>query len=200
MIKKFLIITIFLLVLLLACCVAPNSPEIETTEEISETPIISDSIQTEKIEYIKITPQEAHDMMTDNNNVVILDVRTQEEFDEGHITNAVLLPDYEIGEKAERVLADKNQTILIYCRTGRRSEIAARELIDMGYTKVFDFGGITDWPYEIVRGVSNTLFYNYFGGDLPDDIITFIDFRFRIIAGHGKDFDQYAVLLFALGK
>ena len=112
-------------------------------------------------------------MMT--SDVVILDVRTEEEFDDGHIRNAVLLPDYEISEKAESVLADKNQTILIYCRTGRRSAIAAKELISMGYTSVYDFGGIADWTDEIVWGVTDTVFYNYFGGDLPPTIVTSIN-------------------------
>ena len=83
-------------------------------------------------------------------DTVILDVRTQEEFDGGHIENSVLLPYDEIREKAESVITDKNRTILIYCRSGRRSEIAARELVDMGYADVYDFGGIIDWTGKIV--------------------------------------------------
>jgi Rhodanese-related sulfurtransferase len=104
--------------------------------EVSET----------KIEYQKITAQQAYEMMFDD--VIVLDVRTEEEFAEGHIKNAVLLPDYEVKEKAESMFADKSQTILIYCRTGRRSALAAKDLIEMKYTKVYDFGGIVDWPYE----------------------------------------------------
>ena len=100
------------------------------------------------VSYCKITPEEAEEMMS--GAVVILDVRTQDEFDEGHIENAVLLPYDEIAEKAESVLTDKKQIILIYCRAGRRSEIAARELIELGYKRVYDFGGIIDWPGEIV--------------------------------------------------
>ena len=106
-------------------------------------------VQQPEFVYKKITSDEAVAMMT--SDVVILDVRTQEEFDGGHIKNAVLLPDYEISEKAESVLADRNQTILIYCRTGRRSELAAKELVGMGYTSVYDFGGIVDWTGEIVQ-------------------------------------------------
>jgi len=102
-----------------------------------------------KTEYKKISSQQAEEMMSDD--VIILDVRTQEEFDNGHINNAVLLPNYEIKEKAESVITDKNQTILVYCRTGVRSEAASKELIEMGYTKVFDFGGIVDWTGEIVK-------------------------------------------------
>jgi len=86
-----------------------------------------------KIEYKKISPQEAQAMIT--GDVIVLDVRTQEEFDEFHIPNAVLLPDYEVREKAENVLTDKNQTILVYCKRGIRSEKVSRELIKMGYTK-----------------------------------------------------------------
>lgn len=103
----------------------------------------------EKVEYKKITPQEAQKKMDED--VIILDVRTQEEFDAGHIKGAVLLPDYEIKLNAEAVLPDKAKTILVYCRSGRRSQAAANELIAMGYTQVFDFGGIIEWTGEIVR-------------------------------------------------
>jgi rhodanese-related sulfurtransferase len=102
-----------------------------------------------KAEYKKITPRQAQGMIIDG--AVILDVRTQEEFEGGHIEGAVLLPGGEVGERAKEVLPDKNQTILVYCRSGRRSELAARELISMGYTNVYDFGGIIDWPGEIVK-------------------------------------------------
>lgn len=105
--------------------------------------------ESEKVEYKKITPTEAMEMM--NDDVVILDVRTQAEFDEGHIPNAVLLPDTEITQRAEEVLPDKEQTILVYCRSGRRSALAAKALLDLGYTDVYDFGGILDWTGEIVK-------------------------------------------------
>ena len=97
--------------------------------------------------YQKITPEIALEMMEDD--AVILDVRTREEFDVLHIKGAVLLPDFEIKQKAEEVLPDKNQIILVYCRSGNRSETAAKELISMGYKKVFDFGGIVNWHGEV---------------------------------------------------
>lgn len=100
--------------------------------------------------YKKITAEEAK-VMIDIGNVIILDVRDQSEYDEGHIENALLLPYMEIKDKAAAVLPDKDVKILVYCRTGRRSEIAARELINMGYTSVYDIGGILDWPYETVK-------------------------------------------------
>lgn len=102
-----------------------------------------------KAEYKKITPTEAMEMMGDD--AIILDVRTKAEFDEGHIPNALLIPDTEITQKAEEVLPDKDQTILVYCRSGRRSALAAKELIQLGYTNVYDFGGILDWSGEVVK-------------------------------------------------
>lgn len=83
--------------------------------------------------------------------IIILDVRTEEEFAEGHIPNAVLLPDTEVKQRAEELLPDKEQTILVYCRSGRRSALAAQELADMGYTNVYDFGGILDWTGDVVK-------------------------------------------------
>ncbi len=100
--------------------------------------------------YQKITAQEARQIMQEKDDYILLDVRTQEEYDEAHIEGAVLLPDYEIKEKAGERLPDKNAMILVYCRTGRRSAASANQLLEMGYTQVIDFGGIVDWPYETV--------------------------------------------------
>ena len=100
--------------------------------------------------YEQITPAEAKEIMDNENGYVILDVRTQEEFNEAHIDGAILIPDYEIAAKAESVLKDKNQLILVYCRSGRRSKNAASELVSLGYTNVKEFGGIIDWPYGTV--------------------------------------------------
>ena len=100
--------------------------------------------------YEQITPAVAKEIMDNENSYVILDVRTQEEFDEAHIDGAILIPDYEIDAKAESVLKDKDQLILVYCRSGRRSKLAASELVSLGYTNVKEFGGIIDWPYETV--------------------------------------------------
>ncbi len=100
---------------------------------------------------VKITPEEAKRMMDEESGVVILDVRTKEEFDAGHIKGAVLLPDAEVADKAAELLRDKDAPILIYCRTGRRSALAAKTLAGLGYTRIYDFGGIVDWPYETVK-------------------------------------------------
>jgi rhodanese-related sulfurtransferase len=83
---------------------------------------------------------------------IILDVRTPEEYEEGHIEGAILIPDNEITAKAEELLSDKNATILVYCRSGRRSALAAQALSELGYNKIYDFGGIIDWPYDVVVG------------------------------------------------
>ena len=104
-----------------------------------------------KIMYNKITAEEAKEMI-DTQEVIILDVRTQEEFKEKHIEGALLIPDYELANVAKSKLPDKNKKILVYCRSGNRSKSSARLLIDMGYTNVYDFGGIINWPYETVQG------------------------------------------------
>ena len=98
---------------------------------------------------MKITAEEAKQIMDSEANYIILDVRTDEEYAEGHIPNAILIPDYEIEEKAETILTDKNQTILVYCRSGNRSKSASEILARLGYTDVREFGGINDWPYEV---------------------------------------------------
>ena len=102
-------------------------------------------------QYQKIPPEEAKAMM-DDGSATVLDVRTTAEFEEAHIAGAVLLPDTDIRDMALELLPNKKQTILVYCRTGIRSERAARALVELGYSKVYDFGGIVDWPYETVGG------------------------------------------------
>ena len=101
--------------------------------------------------YEQITPQEAKTIMDTEKEYVIIDARTDEEFFEGHIEDAILIPEYEIAERAEKELPDKEQLILVYCRSGRRSKIASDELVKLGYSNVKEFGGIIDWPYEIVK-------------------------------------------------
>ena len=99
--------------------------------------------------YVNITAEEAKQIMDSEEDYIILDVRTQEEYDQGHIPGAILIPDTEIKDKAEEVLTDKNQLILVYCRSGRRSKLAAEALVVLGYTNIKEFGGIIDWPYEV---------------------------------------------------
>jgi rhodanese-related sulfurtransferase len=99
--------------------------------------------------FVNITAEEAKQIMDSQEGYVILDVRSQEEFDQGHIPGAILIPDTEINARAEEVLPDKDQLILVYCRSGRRSKLAAADLAELGYINIKEFGGIIDWPYEI---------------------------------------------------
>ena len=99
--------------------------------------------------YVNITAEEAKQIMDSEEGYIILDVRTQEEYDQGHIPGAIVISHEEIAEKAEEVLTDKDQLILVYCRSGRRSKIAAETLVELGYTNIKEFGGIIDWPYEV---------------------------------------------------
>ena len=101
--------------------------------------------------YDQISGAEAKVLMDSESGYIIIDARTQEEYDEGHIPGAILIPEYEIADRAEKELPDKDQLILVYCRSGRRSKIAAEELVKLGYTNVKEFGGIIDWEYEIVK-------------------------------------------------
>ena len=101
--------------------------------------------------YEQITAEQAKTIMDTEKDYIIIDARTEEEFAEGHIKGAILIPDYEIAARAEDILLDKNQKILVYCRSGRRSKLAAEALLDLGYTNVWEFGGIIDWPYEIEK-------------------------------------------------
>ena len=98
--------------------------------------------------YRRITMQEAIDMMSAETGYIILDVRTAEEYAAGHIPGAINIPNESIGTSAPPALPDKDQLILVYCRSGRRSKLAAETLAQLGYTNVKEFGGIIDWPYE----------------------------------------------------
>lgn len=98
----------------------------------------------------KISALEAKAAM-DSEDCIILDVRSQGDYEKEHIGNAVLLPRTEIEADAESIIPDKDAKILIYCKTGLNSALAAEKLIEMGYTNVYDFGGIDDWPYETVK-------------------------------------------------
>lgn len=98
--------------------------------------------------YMNITAAEAKRIMDSEEGYIILDVRTLEEYDQGHIPGAILIPNTEIEARAEEELTDKDQLILVYCRSGRRSKLAAEILVELGYTNIKEFGGILDWPYE----------------------------------------------------
>ena len=101
--------------------------------------------------YYQIPQDEAKRIMDEESDYIIVDAREQSEYDEGHIKGAIVIPYTEIEQKAEEMLPDKEQLILVYCRSGRRSKIAAQSLANMGYTNVKEFGGIIDWQYGIEK-------------------------------------------------
>lgn len=105
----------------------------------------------EETAYRKITAQEAKELM-DAGGVTVVDVRTAEEYAAGHIPDALLVPNETIGDTQPAALPDQDAVLLVYCRSGRRSEDAARKLAALGYKTVYDFGGILDWPYDTVAG------------------------------------------------
>jgi phage shock protein E len=98
-----------------------------------------------------ITPEEAKKRLDSEKDIILLDVRTKEEFESGYIPGAVLIPLDRLEEEAASILKDKEATILVYCRSGNRSVTASNILIRQGYTKIYNLGGIIDWPYEIVK-------------------------------------------------
>lgn len=98
--------------------------------------------------YVSISAEAAKQIMDAEEDCVILDVRTESEYAEGHIPGAIRIADSEITERAPVMLPDRDKLILVYCRSGRRSKNAAAELVKLGYTNIKEFGGIIDWPYE----------------------------------------------------
>lgn len=138
-------IKIFLCTLLaLSLCGCAPSGKTDGTEGGTESPTL-------RAEYEMISQDEAKRLMDTEQNYVIIDARTEQEFAQGHIAGAILIPEYEIAERAPSELLDKDQLILVYCRSGRRSKIAAEALASLGYTNVKEFGGIITWQYGTVK-------------------------------------------------
>lgn len=144
--KKFVPLLLAAVLLLAAC--APAAGSTGTGSSTAASASGSSNAAT----YQKITPEEAQQMLQDQPDAILLDVRTQEEYDTQHIEGATLLTDSEIAERAADVLPDKDAVILVYCRSGRRSAASSQQLAELGYTNVYDFGGIIDWPYGVVTG------------------------------------------------
>ena len=103
----------------------------------------------EEAAYRQVSMEEAMELMKTEENYIILDVRTQEEYDEKHIPGALLVPNETIGTSEIPELPDKDQMILVYCRSGNRSKQASEKLAALGYTNIIEFGGINDWPGEV---------------------------------------------------
>ena len=146
--KKIFILTLcFIFPLLFVGCANESNTDAQSNPSATN----SGSKETQKNSYKQISGADAYALMQSESNYIIIDARTQEEFDQGHIENAILIPEYEIDQKAPNLLPDKEQLILVYCRSGRRSKIAAEALVNLGYTNVKEFGGIIDWESETVK-------------------------------------------------
>ena len=140
MIKKLLILASLSLSLILTSCVLTKG-DATNEDEVKDDGMIT---------YEQISQAVAKSLMDSETDYVIIDARTEAEYAEGHIEGAILIPEYEIKDRAEEIIKDKDTLILVYCRSGRRSKIAAEELALLGYTRVKEFGGIIDWEYGTV--------------------------------------------------
>ena len=147
--KKILCIISAVLCIFLTACGKDNSIGIIGGADGPTSIIIAE--KGEKTMYQQITAEEAKKIMDSGEEHIILDTREQDEFDDGHIPGAILIPYTEIEERSEEMLPDKDAQILVYCRSGRRSKIASESLAKLGYTNIKEFGGIIDWPYEVVK-------------------------------------------------
>lgn len=147
--KSFRLLSLFLVIVTVVSFGGCASKEKES--HLSKETETTKTTEMINMTYEQISQKEAKRIMDTESDYVIIDARTQEEFDEGHIEGAILIPEYEIAEKAPDLIPDKNALILVYCRSGRRSKIASEALAELGYTNVKEFGGIIDWEYEIVK-------------------------------------------------
>ena len=98
-----------------------------------------------------ISSEEAKQRLDNDEKIIVLDVRTKEEYESGHIPHAILIPVNNLQEQAEHILIDKGKPIFVYCRSGNRSAVASNILVKLGYSQVYNLGGINDWPYELVK-------------------------------------------------
>ena len=147
--KKILCIAFAFISIMLSACQHSNIGVIGGADGPT---LIVVSEKGEDFMFEQITAEEAKKIMDSDAEYTILDVREEDEFAEGHIPGAILIPHTEIEDKAEEMLTDKEEIILVYCRSGRRSKLAAEAMARLGYKNVKEFGGIMDWPYEIEEG------------------------------------------------
>ena len=157
--KLFVALSLALVMLTFAACAAPAAapaeptaaPVEQTTAPAEETTAPAEpTASPATAEYRKISAEDAKARMDSGDEIIVLDVRTKDEFNTGHIPGAILLPNETIIDTQPDLLPDLDAEILVYCRSGNRSAQAAKKLIAMGYTNVYDFGGIIDWPYDVV--------------------------------------------------
>jgi rhodanese-related sulfurtransferase len=133
----------------LSACTSPAETASPTAAPTAETAAVATAEPASGV-YRLISAADAKKIMDEEPDAVVLDVREQSEYDAGHIPGAVLLPLGSIEQLAASTLPDKDATILVYCRSGRRSKLGAETLLSLGYTNVLDIGGISSWPYDVV--------------------------------------------------
>lgn len=133
---KLKILPIILTLLLLGGCASTNNITQDNSKDLT---------------YKQISMNEAVELMERETNYIILDVRRPDEFAAGHIPNAINVPNDNIGDDEIAALPDKEQLILVYCRSGNRSKQASEKLVELGYTNIVEFGGINDWNGEIEK-------------------------------------------------
>jgi phage shock protein E len=131
--KKFFFLPMILLMVFLSAC---------NQEVATENP------QRTRASYKTISPKQAKERLDSNENVLLLDVRTQAEFEDSHVPGSILIPVDQLRNKAETILTNKDTPIFVICRSGSRSKTATRTLLSLGYQDVYDLGGILNWPYQ----------------------------------------------------
>lgn len=138
--KRWIVPVVAGMALLFSACSAASESKMSGLEE-------KETMSSDGAVYHKITAEEGKKMM-DEGNVTVVDVRTSEEFEEEHIPDAINIPNETIGSEMPDALPDKDTALIVYCRTGVRSKDASEKLEKLGYQKIYDIGGIVDWPYQ----------------------------------------------------
>ena len=136
------VLPVLVCIMLCACGQAPQS-QIPHEQQVKETKV--------QMTYEQITQDEAKTLMAETENYIILDVRTEAEYAEGHIPGAICVPNETIGDNMPEELPDKDQLILVYCRSGNRSKQASEKLAKLGYTNIKEFGGINTWTGDVEK-------------------------------------------------
>ncbi|MDA3845168.1 MAG: rhodanese-like domain-containing protein [Vallitaleaceae bacterium] len=156
MFKKFSVV-LLVMVILTSCNSESNDNQSmntdgEKTEKDNTTTETIDAETTDIVKgiYQSISPEEANSKLAEGTEVLLIDVREQSEYDSGHIPGSILLPVGTIEQEVEAMIPSYDTPLIVYCRSGNRSRTAADILLELGYTEVYDLGGINDWPYEIV--------------------------------------------------
>jgi len=149
--KCFITVMVAVMLVLSGCSCSKEADNTANTSSSTNVNEENKNMMANNKTYKQISQEEAKEMMKKDDGHIIVDVRRQDEYDSGHIAGAVLIPNESIGTSQPDSLKDLDQIILVYCRTGNRSKQAAQKLADMGYTNVYEFGGINTWDGDVVQ-------------------------------------------------